>query len=83
MSRDLADTEADKLEELVSNIDFVDAEDFAGKVQQVKESYFNRASKVSARVIDESEIITEEVETKNINDPKMASYVDGLAKYIK
>ena len=83
MSRDLADTEADKLEELVSNIDFVDAEDFAGKVQQVKESYFNRTSKVSARVIDESEIITEEVETKNINDPKMASYVDGLAKFIK
>lgn len=84
MTRDLADTEAEKLEELVDTIEYTDADDFMSKVGQIKESYFNRAPKTSPKVIDESEIVTEEViKEEVINDPKMASYVDGIAKFIK
>lgn len=84
MTRDLADTEAEKLEELVDGVDFVNADDFASKVGQIKESYFNRAPRASSQVIDESEIVTPEVLSEETSsDPKMKAYMDGLSKFIK
>lgn len=41
-SKGLADTQVEKLEKLVANVDFDDAESFAEKVNTVKESYFNK-----------------------------------------
>ena len=41
-SKGLADTQIEKLEKLVANVDFEDAESFAEKVNTVKESYFNK-----------------------------------------
>jgi len=41
-SRDLAETQREKLASLVEDVDFEDAETFATKVQTVKESYFKQ-----------------------------------------
>lgn len=47
-SRDLAETQVEKLKSLVEDIDFDDEETFAKKVATVKESYFKKTTKESA-----------------------------------
>lgn len=43
-TRDLAETQVEKLTSLVSSLDFEDQESFAQKVKTVKESYFKKSS---------------------------------------
>jgi len=50
-ARDLADTQKEKLAELVEGIDF--DEDFASKVATIKESYFKKEIAESVDVVDE------------------------------
>jgi len=54
-SKDLAETQIDKLRSLIENEDFDDEESFANKVATVKESYFNKK-----RVMDDETMIDEE-----------------------
>jgi len=76
-SRDLAETQVEKLKDLVENIDFEDEETFTRKVTVVKESYFTKTQKSSATLeesFDEDEEAT--VETSDV----MSKYVEAIRR---
>ena len=72
-SRDLADTQVEKLKSLVNDIDFDDEETFAQKVATVKESYFTKKS-VSESTDFESDDEDDTVEVSG----SMAQYINAL-----
>lgn len=72
-SRDLAETQVEKLKTLAEDIDFEDAETFAMKVSTIKESYF---TKKTPSVVGE-EMIDESVDEEEIPS-SMARYVSAL-----
>lgn len=73
-SRDLAETQVEKLKSLAEELDFEDPEAFAAKVETVKESYFTK-KKVSVA----SEQIDESAEEEEVS-PEMAMYVQALRR---
>ena len=72
-SKDLADTQIEKLKGLVENVDFEDEETFAEKVATIKESYFNKA-KTNSADFDTEEESDAVVETSD----SMAQYLNAL-----
>ena len=52
-SKDLAETQVEKLKTLVADVEFDDEEVFTDKVNTVKESYFSKAAKATEEEIDE------------------------------
>lgn len=77
-SRDLADTQAEKLKGLLESVDFENEESFVAKVNTVKESYF---SKEIPEQLEESaeEAAEEEVEVSSV----MENYLHALRKTTK
>lgn len=77
-SRDLADTQAEKLKGLLESVDFENEESFVAKVNTVKESYF---SKEIPEQLEESveETAEEEVEVSSV----MENYLHALRKTTK
>jgi hypothetical protein len=76
-SRDLAETQIEKLKSLVADMDFDSEEVFATKVATVKESYFNKATRVSEEEIDEDDAY--EVETSD----SMSQYLSAIKRTSK
>lgn len=76
-SRDLAETQVEKLKSLVADVDFDTADVFAAKVATVKESYFNKSTTVAEEVIDEEGAY--EVESSDV----MNSYLSAIKKTSK
>ena len=76
-SKDLADTQVEKLKKLVEDIDFDNEETFAKKVATVKESYFSKKVTESKDEIEES--FDDEIETSDV----MAQYVSAIKKQVK
>jgi hypothetical protein len=70
-TKDLAETQIEKLKNLVADIDFSD--DFASKVATVKESYFNKPA--TTEVVTEEDD-TFEVETSDV----MGKYLSAIKK---
>ena len=77
-SRDLADTQAEKLRELVETVDFENEESFTKKINTVKESYF---SKEIPEQIEES--VSEEADEEVEVSSSMNNYLDALRKTSK
>ena len=77
-SRDLADTQVEKLKTLLADIDFDSEEKFAEKVETVKESYFTK------QVTSDEEILDEDTadNTVEISD-SMDKYVQAIRKTVK
>ena len=73
-SKDLAETQVEKLKGLAENVDFEDEKTFAEKVAQLKESYFAKAAKSQDDNIEEEDTPT--VETSD----SMASYLSAIKK---
>ena len=74
-SKDLAETQVEKLASLVESIDFEDEETFASKVATIKESYFTKkAATLSEEVVDDDDDNTVEV------SPMMEQYLNALRK---
>ena len=74
-SKDLADTQVEKLKKLVEDIDFENEETFTKKVSIVKESHFSKkVTESKADDIDES--YDDEVETSDV----MAQYISAIKK---
>jgi phage shock protein A len=73
---DLAQTQAEKLESLVQELDFDDEESFAAKVVTVKESYFSKVTTVTEEVQEDesAEPLSEQVETT----PMMDRYLKAI-----
>ena len=78
-SKDLADTQAEKLKSLVNDIDFDNEETFALKVATVKESYFKKAKTVTESADFESD---EEDNTVEVSG-SMAQYLSALNRTSK
>jgi len=77
-SRDLAETQVEKLKTLVADVDFEDDATFTDKVNTVKESYFtNKATAVTEEVVDEEDAF--EVDTSD----SMAQYLSAIKKTSK
>ena len=70
---DLADTEIEKFKELTQDVDFDNEDNFKGKLDTLKESYFPRVKKESSATIDN-------VETGPAQDIDMT---DSMAAYTK
>jgi hypothetical protein len=77
-TRDLADTEADRLKKLVEGVDFESEDLYREKVSVIKENYFPKAVKSSPE-----QMLVEESGTNshafNDNDP-MSKYVTALSR---
>jgi methylphosphotriester-DNA--protein-cysteine methyltransferase len=78
-SRDLADTQVEKLTSLAEGISFESAEDFAAKVATLKESYFSAKTATSQIVEDAEDVADDAVELTG----SMADYVAALRKSTK
>jgi len=84
-SKDLADSEIEKLKELAEDVDYENEGNFVEKVSTLKEAYF-KGEKLLA-VSDESNVAfneSEEEDKDNINvDPSMAGYTAAISKFSK
>jgi hypothetical protein len=83
MSKDLADTEANKLAKLLEGVDFDNADFYKEKVSVIKENYFPRNAVVSKEKAKQA--LVEEVsptETYSGNDV-VSSYAQALSRTIK
>lgn len=78
-SRDLAETQVEKLKSLVGDIDFEDEATFAKKVTTVKESYFTKKASSSTEEIDGSEDDAPAAQTSS----SMDQYLTALKSQIK
>jgi len=76
-SRDLAETQREKLASLVEDIDFEDEETFAQKVATVKESYFKQEVKESTEAAYTE---AEEGDAPIVTSGSMDMYLKALAK---
>ena len=54
-SKDLAETQVEKLKGLAENVDFEDEDTFAQKVAQLKESYFAKTAKTQEEIIEDDD----------------------------
>ena len=73
-TKDLAETQVEKLKKLAENVDFEDEETFTQKVAQLKESYF--AKKITSQ---EGEIVEDEAPSVETSD-SMTSYLNAIKK---
>ena len=73
-SRDLAETQVEKLASLVESIAFEDEETFAAKVKTIKESYFKKATTTINETVDE-----ESDDTVEVSGP-MAQYLAAIRR---
>jgi hypothetical protein len=71
----LAQTQVEKLKDLVEDVDFEDEETFAQKVATVKESYFTKKVTESADIEEE-----DEGDSPVIESPMMAQYLSAIQK---
>ena len=72
-SKDLAETQVEKLKGLVDKIDFEDEETFSQKVSTVKESYFTKVTTTGEEVADDDEAPIQA-------SGSMASYLSAIKK---
>ena len=76
---DLADTQVEKFETLVEDIDFEDEDSFAQKVLTIKESYFTRTASGS----NSTESLEESYDDEVLNEeatPSMERYLSAIRK---
>ena len=77
-SRDLAETQVEKLKTLVADVDFDSEEVFAEKVNTVKESYFNKAAKTAdEEIVDEDDAFVAEA------SDSMSQYLSAIKRTSK
>ena len=78
VSSDLADTEAEKLKGLAESIEYVDAADYRGKVETIKNSYFPPKSNASD---NESNEVAATEPTADVDlSESMAAYTAAISK---
>ena len=80
MSSDLADTEIEKFKGLTEDVDFGNEEDFKGKLETLKESYFPKVKKETTENIDNVE--TGPAQDIDLSD-SMAAYSKAIGTAVK
>ena len=78
VSSDLAETETEKLKGLAESIEYVDAADYRGKVETIKNSYFpkSKASDTESNEVAATENMTSDVDLSE----SMAAYTAAISK---
>ena len=76
-SKDLAETQVEKLAKLAEDIDFDDEESFNEKVKTIKESYFKTSTPQSA---DDAESLDEDTAQEVEISGSMAQYISAIKK---
>ena len=79
VSRDLADTEVEKLRSLVEGIEYETEEQYREKVNVIKESYFGTNAK-KTELFNEETQDTEKSESTPASDPVMAMYANAISR---
>jgi hypothetical protein len=79
VSRDLADTEVEKLRSLVEGIEYETEEQYREKINVIKESYFGTNAK-KTELFNEETQDTEKSESAPISDPVMAMYANAISR---
>ena len=77
---DLADTQVEKFETLVEDLDFEDEDSFAQKVSTIKESYFARTASGSTSTESLEESHGEEEVLREEATPSMERYLSAIRK---
>jgi len=78
VSSDLADTEVEKFKSLAEEVEFSDEESFKAKLDQLKESYFPKATTIAESVDSESDG-SESYDTTGA----MAAYMNAISNNVK
>lgn len=84
ISEELTDTQADKLSVLAEGMSFDDVDDYAKKLNSIKESYFTESVKTSndTEILEEEEVSSEEESVKTL-DESVARYAKLLDRHAK
>lgn len=77
-SKDLADTQVEKLQKLVDDVDFEDEATFSEKVATIKETYFTEAKTTSTESIIEED--NDEAEGEVVTSAVMEQYLTAIRK---
>ena len=83
ISEGLTETQVEKLGVLAEGVSFETVNDYAKKLEAIKDNYFTESV---APVADETELLEEEVEevaSKPVVDPTVARYVDSIGRLAK
>lgn len=80
-SQELTTVEAEKFENLASNVEFVSEDDFREKLDMIKEGFFASDESIDS-LIDEDQSLEEEMTSKPI-DPEIAAIWHYVSKSIK
>ena len=79
----LTESQAVKMKSLSEGVEFVDSEDYAEKLETIKENYFPTEEVVlESSVVDDDPIELDE-ETNVLADPGMRTYMDAITRSIK
>jgi formate dehydrogenase maturation protein FdhE len=76
-SKDLAETQVEKLRNLAESVDFDNEEDFISKIATLKESYFGQKS--TKPVDTPVEMVNETVEEEEIDETEISS---NMSRYL-
>ena len=81
VSKDLADTEKEKLGKLAEGIDYESDEQFTEKLDVLKENYFPKTNKSTQTLTEEVENNTETDDVEEKVDESMKLYVDTMKRH--
>ena len=81
VSKDLADTEKEKLGKLAEGIDYESEEQFSEKLEVLKENYFPKTTKSTQSLTEEVENNTETEEVEEKVEENMKLYVDTMKRH--
>jgi len=83
-TKDLTETQAEKLRSLAEGVSFDDSEEYDRKVQIIKEQYFGTKT-VLAEAADELDPIEldEETGSKKVGDPSVVAYAEAISRTLR
>ena len=81
-TKDLADTDSEKIEKLAEGIEFENTEQYIEKLNVLKESYFPKSDAVTSEITETDETIeVQSEETPEKLDESMAHYTSAIRRY--
>ncbi len=81
-TKDLADTETEKISKLAEGIEFENTEQYAEKLSVLKESYFPKGEAVTSEITETDDTIeTTEEDSPVVLDENMKYYTSAISRY--
>ena len=81
-TKDLADTETEKISKLAEGIEFENSEQYIEKLNVLKESYFPKSDAVTSEITEADETIEVSDEKQEVKlDENMQHYTSAIKRY--